>query len=63
MHRIMVIFGTRPEAIKMAPVIRALREDPRFDAITIVTAQHSSCSTSSLTWILTLSRSGKRSIP
>jgi UDP-N-acetylglucosamine 2-epimerase (non-hydrolysing) len=36
----MVIFGTRPEAIKVAPVIKALREDPRFDLVTVATAQH-----------------------
>jgi UDP-N-acetylglucosamine 2-epimerase (non-hydrolysing) len=39
--KIAVIFGTRPEAIKLAPVIGRLKEDPdRFEAITIVTAQH-----------------------
>ena len=40
MHRVMVVLGTRPEAIKAAPVIRALREDPRFDLVTVATAQH-----------------------
>lgn len=38
--RVMPIFGTRPEAIKMAPVIRALAADRRFRVITVVTAQH-----------------------
>lgn len=39
--RILVIFGTRPEAIKLAPLIRRLRVQPgRFRPITIVTAQH-----------------------
>lgn len=39
--RILLIFGTRPETIKMAPVWRALRELPDvFDARTAVTAQH-----------------------
>lgn len=39
--KIAVIFGTRPEAIKLAPLIRRLKEVPeRFDPITIVTAQH-----------------------
>ncbi len=38
---IAVIFGTRPEAIKLAPLIRRCRENPaRFHPITIVTAQH-----------------------
>jgi len=36
----LLIFGTRPEAIKMAPVVRALAADPRFDARVCVTAQH-----------------------
>src|SRR6185436_13595828 len=32
--------GTRPEAIKLAPVIKALQADPRFDLVTVATAQH-----------------------
>jgi UDP-N-acetylglucosamine 2-epimerase (non-hydrolysing) len=40
MYRVVVIFGTRPEAIKVAPVIKALREDPRFELVTVATAQH-----------------------
>ena len=38
--RILVTFGTRPEAIKMFPVIFALRETGRFDVRVVVTAQH-----------------------
>jgi UDP-N-acetylglucosamine 2-epimerase (non-hydrolysing) len=38
--RVAVIFGTRPEAIKLAPVALALKRDPRFDARVCVTAQH-----------------------
>ena len=38
--RILSVFGTRPEAIKMAPVVKALAEDPYFDARVCVTAQH-----------------------
>ena len=38
--RILTIFGTRPEAIKMAPVVRALKNEPFFDTRVIVTAQH-----------------------
>lgn len=39
--RIAVIFGTRPEAIKLAPLIRRMIDRPeRFQPITIVTAQH-----------------------
>ena len=38
--RILVIFGTRPEAIKLFPLIHALRADPRFMPIVCVSAQH-----------------------
>ena len=37
---ISVIFGTRPEAIKLAPVIRALKREPRINCRVCVTAQH-----------------------
>lgn len=40
MKKILTVFGTRPEAIKMAPVVRALAADVRFDAKVCVTAQH-----------------------
>ena len=36
----MVAFGTRPEAIKMAPVVHALRAHPALEPIVAVTAQH-----------------------
>jgi UDP-N-acetylglucosamine 2-epimerase (non-hydrolysing) len=38
--RILVIFGTRPEAIKLFPVVAALRADPRFEPVVCVSAQH-----------------------
>ncbi|MBB5209167.1 non-hydrolyzing UDP-N-acetylglucosamine 2-epimerase [Chiayiivirga flava] len=38
--RILTVFGTRPEAIKMAPLVRALRLEPGFDAQVCVTGQH-----------------------
>lgn len=34
------IFGTRPEAIKMAPLVLALAADERFEAKVCVTGQH-----------------------
>jgi len=40
MKKIAVIFGTRPEAIKLAPVIIALKADGHFDCRVCVTAQH-----------------------
>lgn len=36
----LVVFGTRPEAIKMAPLIHALEDDHRFDVRCCITAQH-----------------------
>ncbi len=38
--RIMTVFGTRPEAIKMAPLALELARRPEFDALCCVTAQH-----------------------
>lgn len=37
---IMAVYGTRPEAIKMAPVIQALKDSPLFRPIVTVTGQH-----------------------
>ena len=38
--RVVSIFGTRPEAVKMAPVVRALAAEPQVEARVVVTAQH-----------------------
>lgn len=38
--RVMTIFGTRPEAIKMAPLVKELEERPEFESYCCVTAQH-----------------------
>lgn len=38
--KILVVFGTRPEAIKMAPLVKALKEIGKFDTRVCVTAQH-----------------------
>ena len=41
MTKVLLVFGTRPEAIKMAPVIRALEGDAdRFQKVVCLTAQH-----------------------
>jgi UDP-N-acetylglucosamine 2-epimerase (non-hydrolysing) len=40
--KISLIFGTRPEAIKLAPIILLLKSDKRFDVEVCVTAQHRS---------------------
>jgi len=38
--RILVVFGTRPEAIKLFPVVHAFKADPRFECVVCVSAQH-----------------------
>ncbi len=38
--KVMVVFGTRPEAIKMAPLVHALQKRPEIETIVTVTAQH-----------------------
>ncbi|MEJ2304006.1 MAG: UDP-N-acetylglucosamine 2-epimerase (non-hydrolyzing), partial [Anaerolineales bacterium] len=38
--RVLSIFGTRPEAVKMAPVIHALEQTPGVESMVCVTAQH-----------------------
>jgi UDP-N-acetylglucosamine 2-epimerase (non-hydrolysing) len=41
MKKVMLVFGTRPEAIKMAPVVKELRRHPdKFQTVVCVTAQH-----------------------
>lgn len=40
MKKILIVFGTRPEAIKMAPVVHALKAHPDFETRVCVTAQH-----------------------
>jgi len=39
-HQICIVLGTRPEAIKLAPVIQAFRSDPRFESQVLLTGQH-----------------------
>jgi UDP-N-acetylglucosamine 2-epimerase (non-hydrolysing) len=38
--KVMSVFGTRPEAIKMAPLVKKLNGDPDFESVLCVTAQH-----------------------
>lgn len=38
--KLLVVFGTRPEAIKMAPLIKELKSKPQFEVKVCVTAQH-----------------------
>ncbi|HYE69423.1 MAG TPA: UDP-N-acetylglucosamine 2-epimerase (non-hydrolyzing) [Anaerovoracaceae bacterium] len=38
--KVLTVFGTRPEAIKMAPLVRKLNEEPGIESVLCVTAQH-----------------------
>lgn len=38
--KVLTVFGTRPEAVKMCPLARLLHSDPRFEHKVLVTAQH-----------------------
>ncbi|WP_433847452.1 non-hydrolyzing UDP-N-acetylglucosamine 2-epimerase [Acinetobacter proteolyticus] len=38
--KVLVVFGTRPEAIKMAPLVKLLSADPFFETKVCITAQH-----------------------
>ncbi len=40
LKKVLLVFGTRPEAIKMAPLVKLLQADSAFDARVCVTAQH-----------------------
>ncbi|BGE81904.1 non-hydrolyzing UDP-N-acetylglucosamine 2-epimerase [Staphylococcus petrasii] len=40
MKKIMTVFGTRPEAIKMAPLVKELENDDELEPMIVVTAQH-----------------------
>ena len=40
MKKVSVIFGTRPEAIKLCPVVLALKDNSAFDCDVCVTGQH-----------------------
>lgn len=38
--KVLSVFGTRPEAIKMAPLVKAIEKNEHFQSIVVVTAQH-----------------------
>ena len=40
MKKIMTIFGTRPEAIKMAPLVKRIRKNENLKPVVVITAQH-----------------------
>ena len=39
-RKVLVLFGTRPEAIKLAPVVRELEKHPAFELIVASSSQH-----------------------
>jgi UDP-N-acetylglucosamine 2-epimerase (non-hydrolysing) len=49
-QKIMLILGTRPEAVKLAPIWQALQRDPRFTPILVNTGQHKEMLTPFLEW-------------
>lgn len=40
MYKVLVVFGTRPEAIKMCPLVAELRKQKDLECVVCVTAQH-----------------------
>ena len=40
MTKIMLAFGTRPEAVKMCPLVKELKKRKKFDVIVLTTGQH-----------------------
>lgn len=40
MKKVMIIFGTRPEAIKMCPVVKTFKKSPEIETVVCVTGQH-----------------------
>lgn len=45
MKKVMLVFGTRPEAIKMAPLVKEFqKKSADFETIVCVTGQHRECS-------------------
>lgn len=40
MKKVMLVFGTRPEAIKMCPLVNELKQNSKFETIVCVTGQH-----------------------
>ena len=40
MKKVMLVFGTRPEAIKMCPLVKELKQHPTIETVVCVTGQH-----------------------
>lgn len=48
--RIMCVFGTRPEAVKLAPVVQALERSEKLEPVVVLTAQHREMLDQMLKW-------------
>ena len=48
--RIMCVFGTRPEAVKLSPVVRALEKSELLQPVVVLTAQHREMLDQMLKW-------------
>ncbi len=48
--RVMCVFGTRPEAVKLAPVVHALRQCQALESVVVLTAQHREMLDQMLRW-------------
>lgn len=40
MKKVLIVFGTRPEAVKMSPLVKELRKEKKFQVVVCVTGQH-----------------------
>ena len=43
MKKVMLVFGTRPEAIKMCPLVLEMKTRKKFETLVCVTGQHGRC--------------------
>jgi UDP-N-acetylglucosamine 2-epimerase (non-hydrolysing) len=48
--RVMCVFGTRPEAVKLAPVVHAINQSKHLEAVVVLTAQHREMLDQMLAW-------------
>ncbi|MBX9693587.1 MAG: UDP-N-acetylglucosamine 2-epimerase (non-hydrolyzing) [Cyanobacteria bacterium] len=48
--RVMCVFGTRPEAVKLAPVVKALQKSEKLEPVIVLTAQHREMLDQMLSW-------------
>lgn len=49
-QKVMVVLGTRPEVIKLAPLVLALQDDPRYTVTTVFSGQHRDMAVPMMEW-------------